>query len=210
MKRINAFTLIEILIALVIFSIIATLTSAILYQSYNSRDRVNTIADKFNEMQLAFALIERDTYQMIPRTVLGNDMLEYSEFIGTPTAAEFTRAGFANPGQKEQRAALQRISYYCSNDKLIRRNWFELDTLNRARFQEKILLSNLESCHFDYYNRNLQVLENWRPQQAKVRFAGPRPELLPCAIKMHFRFKNRGNIELLFIIPEAIYANLQA
>lgn len=207
MIRTKGFTLIEILVALIIFTIIASITSATLYEAFNTRDKVNSMADKLNQLELAMAIVEQDSNQAISRSVRGNDLRYYPAFIGQPNYVEFTRSGLLNPKQKEGRSSIQRIAYRCDGDKLYRKSWDELDTVDRNKFHEKIILSNLSTCGFEYVNRTLNILNEWRPQSS-IRERLLKPELLPKAIRVNLKIKNWGELQPLFIIPEAAYAHL--
>ncbi len=204
MKKQYGFTLIEILIALVIFTIIASITSATLYQSFHARDKVNEIADKFNAIELAMSLINQDSSQIIPRSVRGTDLQRFPVFVGEADYFEFTRSGVINPNQTEPRSTLKRVAYRCGNGKLYRKSWQELDSFNRNRFQEKVILTNLSACRFQYINR---TLSEWRPQRS-IRKRLLKPELLPKAVQITLNIKSMGEVQPIFIIPEAAYANL--
>ncbi|WP_367605778.1 GspJ family T2SS minor pseudopilin variant LspJ [Legionella sp. W05-934-2] len=207
MIRLKGFTLIEILVALVIFAVIASITSATLYHAFNAREKVNLMADKLNQLEIAMALLQQDSYQAIPRSVRGNDLRYFPVFVGQGNYIEFTRSGLLNPKQQEHSSSMQRVAYRCDNGKLYRKRWLELDTTNRNRFHEKAILSNLSSCRFEYINRTLDTLNEWRPQRS-IRERLLKPELLPKAIRVHLKFKDWGEMQPLFIIPEAAYANL--
>ena len=53
MTRVKGFTLIEILIALTVFAILATITSSTLYYAFNTRTRVNEQSERLSTLQLA-------------------------------------------------------------------------------------------------------------------------------------------------------------
>ncbi|NYQ85965.1 GspJ family T2SS minor pseudopilin variant LspJ, partial [Escherichia coli] len=65
----KGFTLIEILIALTVFAILATITSSTLYYAFNTRTRVNAQAERLNALQLAISIIQQDTSQTVERAI---------------------------------------------------------------------------------------------------------------------------------------------
>lgn len=202
MKANKGFTLIEILIALAIFAILATLTSSVLYQAFNARARVNIQADKLSNLQMAVSLLQQDIVQAVNRPIRGNDMHLFPGFVGQPSYVEFTRDGSANPKALEQRSTLKRIAFVCEDNKLLRRTWATLDPLDRNVYDNKILLDNLTNCSFAYVNQALQTLTEWRENAVNQNQS---KEPLPKAIQVNLSLQDWGNISLLFIIPGALY-----
>ena len=203
MKIHEGYTLIEIMIALMVFAILSTITARAMYHAFDTRARVNVQANELNTVQLALMLITRDTEQVVERAVRGSDLRTYPPFVGRSTYIEFTRGGLVNPNGLEPRSTLQRIAYVCSGKKLIRRSWDSLDTPTRSQHQDKILLDNLDECKFAFLANNRQVLPEWR---AYALQQNQKNETLPIAIQFTLTLHDWGNMSLLFAIPEALYA----
>ena len=203
MKQNHGYTLIEIMVALAVFAVLATITASAMYQAFDTRARVNVQANQLNAIQLALILIARDTEQMVDRAIRGNDMLLFPPFVGQTRYLEFTRGGLVNPNGIERRGTLQRIAYVCSGKTLVRRSWENLDTPNRKQYQDRILLDNLKDCTFAYLSSSRQVLPEWREYAVQQN---QKKETLPLAIQFTLTIQNWGDMSLLFAIPEAIYA----
>lgn len=203
MKKQPGFTLIEILIALAVFAIMATITSSTLYYSFNTRTRVNEQSERLSSLQLAISLIQQDTRQIVERAIRGNDMRLFPIFIGRPDYVEFTRDGNVNPGSIEKRSTLKRIAFVCQNGTLLRRTWDTLDPTNRSIYSNKVLVNHLSDCHFGYLNQNVQLFPEWRADAVNQN---QNKEALPKAIQINLSLQNLGEINLLFTIPEALYA----
>lgn len=199
----KGYTLIEILIALAVFAILATITASSMYYAFNTKARVAEQADRLNELQLALLVIQRDSEQIVVRDVRGDDLELFSAFIGKQHFIEFTRSGFANPKSLEKRSILKRVAILCQADKLVRRTWLSLDTTDRKAYRDKILISNLSGCKFSYLNQNLQVLNEWRARAVQIT---QRAEPTPKAFQLNLTLNNWGNINYFFIIPGALYA----
>ncbi|KTD51568.1 type II secretory pathway protein LspJ [Legionella quinlivanii] len=204
--RVNkGFTLIEILIALAVFAIMATLTSSAMYYAFNTRSRVTEQAERLVDLQMAIIMIERDTEQITSRPVRGNEMRLFPAFTGQPLYLEFTRGGLTNPYSVEKKSSLRRIAWLCKGDKLIRRSWDALDAVNRNNYHDKTLLENMKNCKFAYLDENLQVLPEWR--ESSVSSPGNTPTL-PKAVQLKIELGDWGTATFLFILPEGLYAKI--
>jgi len=200
--KIQGFTLLEILIALAVFAILATLTSTTLYNALNTKKRVGEQAKQLNELQLAFTLIERDLLQVVNRKVRGDDMRLVPSFMGELNYLEFTRGGVINPNAIEKRSSLKRVALLCKDNKLLRRTWQSLDSTKKNLYADQVLLQNLINCQFAYMNRSSQILNKW---QADALQQNQRPEPIPKACQLNLTSANWGKVSLLFIIPAALY-----
>lgn len=202
MKNNLGYTLIEVMVALLIFVIIAGTTSGILYHVFNTRDRINAQAKELGDLQLAITLIQRDTQQMVDRAILGNDMHNFPPFIGLSNYVEFTHGGVVNPNGEEERSTLSRVAFLCEKNQLIRRSWAHLDLPSRNTYVDSLLLSNLEGCSFAYLGKNLQRLSEWK---AYALQQNQQNETLPLALQLQLKVHGWGESVMLFIIPQSLY-----
>lgn len=203
MKINRGFTLLELLVALAVFAILATITSTAMYQAFSTRARVTLQADRLSEVQLAMAIIRRDTQQMVMRSVLGNDVHLFPPFIGRANYIEFTRGGNNSSIEDEVYSRLIRVAYLCKADRLIRRSWSVLDGPNRAQRQDNVLLAGIDKCKFAFLTHTQQVLTEW--QQYALQ-SDQRQETLPPALQFNLQLNDWGTMSLLFIVPGALYA----
>lgn len=205
MKKNYGFTLIEVLIALTLFAILAAITSSSMYHAFNARDRVSAQADRLSSLQLAISLIKQDTEEIAARSIRGNEFHLFPAFIGRTDYIELTRGGLPNPDGAERRSTLKRVALLCQDNQLIRRSWSTLDTPNRDIFEDKVLLSNLDDCHFAFLDSALQLLTEWRsnniPNASTIK-------MLPKAVQLNLALPSWGKATFLFILPEALYENI--
>ncbi|HBI21432.1 MAG TPA: type II secretion system protein GspJ [Legionella sp.] len=202
MKRVYGFTLIEILIALAVFAILAAITSSAIYHAFNTRTRVTLQADRLSSLQLAIAILNQDTQQIVARSVRRNQHLS-AAFIGQPHYVEFTRGGHTNPDGRERRSTLIRVAFLCTDTALIRRRWDMLDSPSRNAYQDKILLDHLTKCQFAYLAQNQQLSSHWT--KSAVQPNQPVAPL-PAAIQFTAHVTDWGKMSLLFQVKGGVRA----
>lgn len=202
MKQLSGFTLLEVLIALTVFAILATITGSAMHNAFETQAHLNTKADQLNRLQLALAIVKRDTDQVINRAVRGNELHLFPPFLGQTQYVEFTTSGMLNPESQAQRSALQRVAYLCKNGQLIRRHWPVLDAPKRNQYVDRILLSNLQRCQFAYLAQNRQILPMW---QGYALQQNQNLAHLPMAIRLSFALNQQSDTHLLFVLPIGVY-----
>jgi len=196
----RGFTLIEIMIALVLFAILASITTSAMYHAFDTRERISKQANQLNAIQLAVSLIKQDTEQAISRQSLGNEQHEFAPFVGQTHYVEFTRDGLINPDGLEQRSTLMRVAYLCKNRQFIRRHWERVDTPARDQHQDRVLLDNLDDCAFAYLTHTKKIQTTWGEYDSNQNTA-----TWPIALQVTFTWPAFGNMNALFIIPGALY-----
>lgn len=185
----QGFTLIEILVAMLIFSILSVITSMALKKTitqygalkdhYQHWQHLNHIIEKFNNQ----------AYHLIQRPIKANDEHLFPVFIGQREYVEWTHN--YTPLQ-----TLERVAYLCKNNQLIERHWQALDPIDRNAFHDTILLKDLDECHFRYLFPNRDIQAVWQPN----RFSPS-----PRGIQMMLTFSNQQNLELWFALPPFVY-----
>lgn len=199
----RAFTLLEVLIALLIFSIIALVMTLVLQSVFTARERTTEQAKQLAKLQVAIVLMQRDFEQTINRPVRQANGTLQAALAGNNTKVTFTRAGFSNPQAALQRSQLQRVAYYSHNHQLFRRSWDRLDPARLQQFTDKLLLNHVESLTFHYLNKRNSSVVYWPLSQKALvnKKTGAPIEQLPRAVRVTMRLSNMGDISLLFPIP---------
>jgi general secretion pathway protein J len=111
----NGFTLVEVLISLAIFALIAAAGAAVLGQSIDNRFAVKVSTDRSGDLQRMRGLLRADIGQASPRRSRGvTGRAPTQAIVGAATAGDpvlvLTRAGWSNPGG-QARPSLQRVEY---------------------------------------------------------------------------------------------------
>jgi general secretion pathway protein J len=195
----TGFTLIEILIALSVFAIIATITSSIMYQTFHQRDIVTAQANRLLNLQLAITLLNHDIEQIVERNIADNQHHIFPAFIGKSQQMTFTRNGNANPGGIEARSTMQRVTLICKDHSLIRRSSNELDMPKQNQYIDKTLITGLRHCQFSYLTQKLELIKTWQTPAPAAN-----QKSLPKAIQINLDLTDWGKMSMLFIVGGTI------
>jgi general secretion pathway protein J len=148
MKYSRAFTLLEMIVAIGIFAVIAVVSYGSLNRFLDNRDVLQAEMTLMKDLQLAFSLLEQDMHFMSGRIVrdeygdpepllIVNSIDIAGELLRFTTA----RRSVSLPGV----STLQRTSYRWENGDFIRVNWLVLDRDQDAIESKQLLLSDADS-----------------------------------------------------------------
>jgi general secretion pathway protein J len=201
----RGFTLLEIVIAIGVFAVLSTLAYGgmrqVLLQSHQTRD----ISREFQNLQYAFALIQQDIQQIVPREVrddYGNTESAVMTSVNEEYLLQLTRNGWPNPAE-QARSTLQRVRYVLDQDLLLRQYWY---TLDRAPASEPIsmpLLEHLKGIELQF----LDHAKEWHPTWPAAVSSIPTTSLpLPLAVEITLDTERWGKISRVFAVTEDIPA----
>jgi general secretion pathway protein J len=188
------FTLLEILIALFIFAMLALLLSSALHNVIGIQSRTEQNADRLHETQIALLIMSRDITQAVNRSVVTASGKEEAAFVGKPNGFTFTHAGVANPEGKFLRSGLQRTRYFIDGKTLWRNTWAVLDQAPQSAPLRRALLSNLDGASFEYLDSKNVFHHEWPVQEGA-------PEPLPRAVRIYLDISKWGRLSQLYVIP---------
>ena len=195
----RGFTLLEVLVAMAIFAIVA-------YMSYGGFDAVlkqqqilEQSSARLRDVQFAVRQIVMDFGQIQPRPVreeLGEGSRGALVADGRDLlAAEFTRAGWSNPLGRN-RPTLQRVSYRLEEGALVRSYWPVLDRLLEEEPAEVELLDGVLDFRLRFLPADDEWVEVWPAPTLP-----PDPRLLPRAVEIVFELEDWGEITRIVEIP---------
>jgi general secretion pathway protein J len=201
-RKNRAFTLIEVLVALAIFAILAALAYGTLGQTLDSAEMLNDRMDRLQALQRTMRLLSEDLQQLSPRPIRDELGDGFGPALDTDFqsgfALELTHGGWSNP-MVLPRSTLQRSAYRIEEDELIRYHWTVLDRTLANEPLSVTLLDGVESILFRFLQADGEWTEQWPPQN--------RPGLLgarerPRAVEIIVTLTGEGEIRrLLEVAP---------
>lgn len=203
------FTLLELLVAMGIFAVLAVMAYGGLSGMLNTRAQSDEHAEALRRLQLAYRTLERDIEQWVPREVRdefgqAQPALTAGNEIGA--ALELTHGGWRNPAE-QARSTLQRVAYSVQDDTLVRSLWLSLDRPADAKPVEQALLAGVSGLQLRFLDASEVWQERWPPPgQAVLPEGAPVPARVatpvPRALEMILVTERWGELRWLFRFPE--------
>jgi len=194
----RGFTLLELLVALAIFGLLAALSYGGLQTVMNQEAQTKAAADRLGELQKLYMLMQRDIEQVVLRPIRDEFGDEQAPLVGGETL-QLTRAGWRNPLGR-QRSNLQRVAYAQEDEKLVRYTWSVLDRAQDSEPLVQPLTEAVEALHIRYLGEDNEWTEQWPSQQALLDIEA-RPAVLPRLVEVTIDHTFFGPITWLFQMP---------
>jgi general secretion pathway protein J len=183
----NGFTLVELLVALLIFSMLAAAGVGLLRFSVDAQAATKTRLDALASERRIEALLASDAAQAVPRlsrNVAGDTV---QAFEGNASGFTLVRGG-VDPLTEIARPALQKVQVSLENDRLVRRTFPMLDGAEPG--PPAVLASRVTRAGFRYRSR-----EGWRDLWDPLR-----PDLMPRAIELVVTPARGPQMRYLFLV----------
>ncbi|GGD00123.1 type II secretion system minor pseudopilin GspJ [Aquisalinus flavus] len=199
----QGFTLVEMVIAMMIFSVIATSGIVIMRLSINSNDQLTRSTDMAGEFQIARSLIKSDLAQIarrrvrdefgntLPGPMYGGELTAFGNAVerdGERLLFAIVSSGNINPGNRYPRSRLQYIEYLVIEDRIVRRAWNYPDRQRETPSTERVLFTGLENVDIRFLVGPL-----WED-----RFISRASVPLPAAVELRFIHPVFGEMRQLF------------
>ena len=198
----RGFTLLELLVALAVFSIMAIAAYSGLRNVLYTRAAVEEQNRRLAAVQLAVYRLEQDIEQTVPRGIRDEYGEPQAALLGGALADDrltLTRAGWDNPlGQP--RATLQRVAYRLRDGRLWRLHWPVLDRGGRIEPRETLLLDRVREFKARFLDQD-DWRDDWPPPLVSGDENKPDPDRLPRAVEIRLILEDWGEIIRLLPLP---------
>lgn len=169
--RERGFTLVELLVALLIFGMLAAAGVALLRFSVDAQASARQHLDAMAAERRIESLLAGDLAQAVPRMTRNEAGDPTQAFTGEPDSFTLVRSGRANL-DGEPRPDLQKVEYRIADGKLLRIPYPMLDGTPPGT--PALLLGNVERAQLRYRSN-----EGWRERWDPIR-----PDLMPRAVEL--------------------------
>lgn len=193
--RTRGFTLLEVLVAVVIFGIISILAYGGYNQLIRQSEIVESSATRTRAIQSTVQRMAEDFEMLEPRPIrepLGETLEPALRAGGTrvDTLLDLTRSGWTNPAGLT-RSTLQRVTYRLMDNKLERAYWNALDRTLTTEPTSAVLLDKVRTASFRFMDQN----QTWHDQWPPLGYSGPDAvRLRPIAVEVTLELEDWGKL----------------
>lgn len=189
--RQSGFTIVELLVALLIFGMLAGAGVMLLRFSVDAQASAKSRLDGIAANRRIESLLAVDAAQAVPRQTRNEAGAPTPSFEGDPDRFALVRAGWDNL-DGAARPSLQRVEYRLVGGRLIRRQWPMLD--GAAAEPPATLIDRVASFRLRY-----RAPDGWRDRWDAVRL-----DLLPRALELTVRRTDGPEYRYVFLVGAGV------
>ena len=152
----RGFTLLEVLVAIAIFSLLGLATWQLLDRVLHSDRRIASHEQRLRHLQRAMSLLERDL-QLASRRALSDDASASQAMIGQPGELRLVRGGWRNP-LDQPRSELLQVRHLWRDELWLRET---LPLQGGAQPQRQVLLEGVSLTRLRYIDGHGQAHTGW-------------------------------------------------
>jgi general secretion pathway protein J len=187
----EGFTLVEMLIALVIFGMITAAGVTLLTLTVRTQETSDRVLDEVSTLRRTGALLNADLAQAAPRIHRNGDGEPVAAFLGG-NGNEALLMAFVRRGWEDEnafRSSLQRVEYRLREGRLERWRYDAVDGEGHAVAMP--LLTGVRRVQLRYRDRDGSWRDRWDPTDAAR---------LPIAVEMVSDSEGQGQVRQLFLV----------
>ncbi|MFM2480595.1 type II secretion system minor pseudopilin GspJ [Celerinatantimonas sp. YJH-8] len=204
--RQHGFTLLEMLIALVVFAMLSLGGYQMLRGLTNTALVSRRHSDQLAALERTFALMGADFHQATMLSLRGMKLQGVAGgpgWLGSDQGGiSLIRLGWKNVQAKEQRSGVLRVGYIVEDGVLIRQFYRHLNPVSGQLPQQQRLLTDVSQLQFRFFEKGGGWLTRWH-----------RNDQLPQAIEVTFSIKGVGKLRRSFLLTpdyQAVEKMMQA
>jgi general secretion pathway protein J len=195
----GGFTLLELLVVVAIFGVMAAMAYGGLNSVLQTRVRVERSLERTAQYQKAYMRLRNDFQEADNRPVRDSYGDPQAAFIGSSNGrVDLTRGGWRNP-LSQPRASLERVAYFYDADKktLLRSSFRVLDQAQDSKPVEVTLLDQVQDLSWRYLDSARAWQTTWPPQttttNSTTTVAPP-----PLAVEVTLHTPDLGELRFVF------------
>lgn len=207
--RQSGFTLLELLVAIGIFALMAAMAYGGLNNLLKNSQITDEHAARLTQLQTSFLWLGRDIEQIANRRIrdeYGDSQLALSSTEVGLYQLEFTRGGWRNPVGRA-RSNLQRVAYSVRENQLIRFYWNVLDRAQDSKPLEVVLLDGVNRMELRFMSgsgsaqKSGQGKQEWTDAWPSSALGTQPSDDPPLAVEVILETEAEGRISRLFRVP---------
>lgn len=193
----KGFTLIEVLLALMIFATLSVAANQIFRNVINSNVQTEEVGDALKSLQRTLLIMDSDFRQMLARQYRnGSDeakeaLLEFGDDLldSESQGIRFVRGGWINPQQLFPRGEVVKVGYRVREGVLERIRWMYPDNSSALEPASMPLMEGVTGLRFE-----VQGQEGWTQEWEA-------PLSMPKAIRVTLETERYGELTRIYLLP---------
>lgn len=199
--RPGGFTLVELMVALAIFAVIAAIAYAGLDLMLRQWRALHEAGEALRAPAFALHAVERDLRQAVVRPVRDEFGAPLPALLGSPERIELTVASPRLP-PAERSIRLSRVVWFRDGEQLRRGRWQMLDRAPGSGFDSQSKLDGLRRLRLSYLDAEGRWRERWPPIAPAGADTVAAQELLPRAVELRLETGDGIEHRRLIVLQE--------
>jgi general secretion pathway protein J len=179
----RGFALLELLVAVAIFAMVASLAWGGLDAIVRSRRVLDDEATQLARLQRAVGRFDRDVTAALPRPIRDERGQLQPALAGDAQRVDVST--WSSVGGSVAHPSLRRVSWNCANDQLRRTQWAAPDRTAATAKQEQVFLDKVTDCRLRYLAQDGTASEHWPLREMPAN-------ALPRGVEIGFRLDTHG------------------